>query len=119
LRHTPDTHNASKRTIPHPACPSLNSLVKGKNVVSVKGGCIDGLDWKEAVHIWTKSAMVPIPEGSESHTTESSIRSDYREPQDILDQGEDGAAPPEQYDDASGLRGNGNNDQDWNAVAHD
>ncbi|KAK3328923.1 Mss4-like protein [Apodospora peruviana] len=35
-----------------------------KSVVSVKGGCIDGLDWKAAIHIWTKSAMVPIPEGS-------------------------------------------------------
>jgi hypothetical protein len=25
---------------------------QGKNVVSVKGGCIDGLDWKAAIHIW-------------------------------------------------------------------
>ncbi|KAK4218162.1 glutathione-dependent formaldehyde-activating [Rhypophila decipiens] len=38
----------------------------GKSVVSVKGGCIDGLDWKSAIHIWTKSAMVPIPEGADT-----------------------------------------------------
>lgn len=42
----------------------LNS--QGKSVVSVKGGCIDGLDWKSAIHIWTKSAMVPIPEGADT-----------------------------------------------------
>jgi len=24
----------------------------GKNVVSVKGGCIEGLDWKSAIHLW-------------------------------------------------------------------
>lgn len=38
--------------------------------MSVKGGCIDGLDWKKAIHLWTKSAMVPIPEGSESFEEE-------------------------------------------------
>jgi len=37
----------------------------GKNVVSVKGGCIEGLDWRSAKHIWCKRAMVPIPEGVE------------------------------------------------------
>ncbi|KAH8679941.1 Mss4-like protein, partial [Tricladium varicosporioides] len=37
----------------------------GKNVLSVKGGCIEGLDWKTARHIWCKRAMVPIPEGVE------------------------------------------------------
>lgn len=26
-----------------------------------------GLDWHKAIHIWTKSAMVPIPEGCEAH----------------------------------------------------
>ncbi|KAI0020104.1 glutathione-dependent formaldehyde-activating enzyme [Xylariomycetidae sp. FL0641] len=44
----------------------------GKNVVSIKGGCIDGLDWRTAIHIFTKSAMVPIPEGCESHSEEPS-----------------------------------------------
>jgi hypothetical protein len=53
--------------------------------VSVKGGCIDGLDWRKAIHIWTKSAMVPIPEGSESYEQESDF-TDYGETQDLLDQ---------------------------------
>lgn len=56
-----------------------------KNVVSVKGGCIDGLDWKTAIHIWTNSAMVPIPEGSESHS-ECSGYTDYGPTQELLDQ---------------------------------
>jgi len=30
----------------------LTTSTKGKNVVSVKGGCIGGLDWKAAIHIW-------------------------------------------------------------------
>jgi hypothetical protein len=33
--------------------------------VSVKGGCIDGLDWSQAKHIYTRSAVVPIPHGVE------------------------------------------------------
>lgn len=58
-------------------------------MVSVKGGCIDGLDWKTAIHIWTKSAMVPIPEGSESHDEEPTD-SEYSGSQETLDQ------PPDQ-----------------------
>ncbi|ORY70216.1 glutathione-dependent formaldehyde-activating [Pseudomassariella vexata] len=58
----------------------------GKNVVSVKGGCIEGLDWKQAIHIWTKSAMVPIPEGCESHSTTPSESSEYLGSQEMLDQ---------------------------------
>ncbi|KAK9775419.1 putative CENP-V/GFA domain-containing protein [Seiridium cardinale] len=57
----------------------------GKNVVSVKGGCLDGLDWKNAIHIWTKSAMVPIPEGSECYSEEPSD-SEYSATQETLDQ---------------------------------
>ncbi|KAI0853490.1 Mss4-like protein [Daldinia vernicosa] len=57
----------------------------GKNVVSVKGGCIDGLDWSRAIHIWTKSAMVPIPEGSETYSEEPT-ESDYCASQESLDQ---------------------------------
>ncbi|OTA68354.1 hypothetical protein K449DRAFT_386665 [Hypoxylon sp. EC38] len=60
----------------------------GKNVVSVKGGCIEGLDWTSAIHIWTKSAMVPIPEGSESYSEEPS-ESDYCASQESLDQPSD------------------------------
>ncbi|KAK1547096.1 glutathione-dependent formaldehyde-activating enzyme [Colletotrichum paranaense] len=56
-----------------------------KNVVSVKGGCIDGLDWKTAVHIWTKNAMVPIPEGAENHSEEAEY-TDYGDQQEALDQ---------------------------------
>ncbi|KAJ0293877.1 hypothetical protein CBS470a_001257 [Colletotrichum nupharicola] len=56
-----------------------------KNVVSVKGGCIDGLDWKTAVHIWTKNAMVPIPEGAETHSEEANY-TDYGDSQETLDQ---------------------------------
>ncbi|KAF7863962.1 hypothetical protein EAF04_006927 [Stromatinia cepivora] len=41
-----------------------------KNVVSVKGGCIEGLDWKMAKHIWVKRAMVPIPAGAEASEEE-------------------------------------------------
>ncbi|KAK3382982.1 Mss4-like protein [Lasiosphaeria ovina] len=62
-----------------------------KNVVSVKGGCIDGLDWRNAIHIWTKSAMVPIPEGSETHS-EDSANTDYGSTQDELDQPYDAPA---------------------------
>ncbi|MCJ1321548.1 hypothetical protein MMC15_006893 [Xylographa vitiligo] len=36
-----------------------------KDAVSVKGGCIDGLDVRGAVHIWCRSAIVPIPDGAE------------------------------------------------------
>ncbi|KAF4953845.1 hypothetical protein FGADI_5637 [Fusarium gaditjirri] len=56
-----------------------------KNVISVKGGCLDGLDWKRAIHIWTKTAMVPIPEGSEAHSEESGY-TDYGSTQEELDQ---------------------------------
>jgi hypothetical protein len=34
-------------------------------VVAVKGGLLDGLDWPSAKHIFTRSAVVPIPEGVE------------------------------------------------------
>lgn len=58
---------------------------QAKNVVSVKGGCLEGLDWQRAIHIWTKSAMVPIPEGSEAHSEESGY-TDYGGTQEALDQ---------------------------------
>lgn len=78
---------------------------QGKNVVSVKGGCIEGLDWKKAIHIWTRSAMVPIPEGSESYSEEST-QSDYAGTQEELDQGSSTASSAP-YDSADGLRGSG------------
>lgn len=33
--------------------------------VSVKGGLVDGLDWSQGKHIFTGTAVVPIPEGVE------------------------------------------------------
>ena len=42
-------------------------------MVSVKSGCLDALtkeDLRRAVHIWTKSAVVDIPEGVEAHEEE-------------------------------------------------
>jgi hypothetical protein len=54
-------------------------------VVSIKGGCISGLDWSKAIHIWANSAMVPIPEGSETHSEESGF-TDYGDVQEELDQ---------------------------------
>lgn len=33
--------------------------------VSVKGGCVEGLRWEGAAHIWTSEAVVPVPEGVE------------------------------------------------------
>lgn len=40
-------------------------MTGGKGEVSIKGGCIQGLSWDGAVHIWTKRAVVPIPEDAE------------------------------------------------------
>ena len=41
--------------------------------VSIKSGCLDGVRKemiKSAVHIWTKSAIVDIPEGAEAYEGE-------------------------------------------------
>ncbi|EGR48219.1 uncharacterized protein TRIREDRAFT_62475 [Trichoderma reesei QM6a] len=62
----------------------LIHMTPSKNVLSVKGGCIEGLDWTKAIHIWTKSAMVPIPEGSEAHSERSSSV-EYSGTQELLD----------------------------------
>lgn len=79
--HHPHQHRHYISSFTHPSIytstPKLTPISKplrhkSKNVVSVKGGCIEGLDWTKAIHIWTKSAMVPIPEGSEAHSERSS-----------------------------------------------
>ncbi|KAK4061503.1 uncharacterized protein Triagg1_10360 [Trichoderma aggressivum f. europaeum] len=62
----------------------LIHMTPSKNVLSVKGGCIEGLDWTKAIHIWTKSAMVPIPEGSEAHS-EASSSPEFSQSQELLD----------------------------------
>ncbi|KAK4140747.1 uncharacterized protein C8A04DRAFT_31723 [Dichotomopilus funicola] len=36
-----------------------------RDVVSVKGGLVEGLRWEGAAHIFTRSAVVEIPEGVE------------------------------------------------------
>ena len=36
---------------------------QGKKTMSVKGGCLEGLDWSKAKHIWCSRAVVKIPEG--------------------------------------------------------
>ncbi|KAF1988915.1 glutathione-dependent formaldehyde-activating, GFA [Aulographum hederae CBS 113979] len=47
----------------------LHASSKG-TYVSVKAGCIEGLDWAGANHIWTESAVIPIPEGAVSYPKE-------------------------------------------------
>ena len=37
-----------------------------RGLVIIKGGCVEGLDWKGGIHIFTRSAVMPIPEGAES-----------------------------------------------------
>jgi hypothetical protein len=49
--------------------------IRGKDgrerpTVSIKGGLVEGLEWKNAAHIWTRSAVVPIPPGVESYERE-------------------------------------------------
>lgn len=34
-----------------------------RGFVAVKAGCVEGLEWKDVIHIWTKSAVVPLPDG--------------------------------------------------------
>lgn len=36
-----------------------------RDKVSVKGGCIEGLVWEGAKHLWVKRARVMIPAGAE------------------------------------------------------
>jgi hypothetical protein len=36
-----------------------------RGTVAIKGGCVEGLDWKGGIHIFTRSAVVPIPEGAQ------------------------------------------------------
>ncbi|KAI1080863.1 Mss4-like protein [Whalleya microplaca] len=37
--------------------------------VSIKGGCVEGLDWGGAVHIYVRSAVLKIPEEWEQYET--------------------------------------------------
>jgi hypothetical protein len=45
----------------------------GQKFYTVKAGCLEGLTKEmmgKAVHIWTKRAVTPIPEGAESYEEE-------------------------------------------------
>ncbi|KAF2103453.1 hypothetical protein NA57DRAFT_63983 [Rhizodiscina lignyota] len=51
-------------------CKNCGSRImhdRGIGTVSVKGGLLDGLDWNDGIHIWTKRAVVPIPQGAVTH----------------------------------------------------
>ncbi|KAH9904488.1 Mss4-like protein [Xylariomycetidae sp. FL2044] len=37
--------------------------------VSIKGGCVEGLDWSGGKHIFVRSAVMKIPEGWETYDT--------------------------------------------------
>ncbi|KAJ5887774.1 hypothetical protein N7495_007815 [Penicillium taxi] len=48
--------------------PAPGQLPSESATTNVKGGCLEGLDkdmMKSAIHIWTKHAIVDIPEGAE------------------------------------------------------
>jgi hypothetical protein len=80
-----------------------------RKVVSVKGGCIEGLDWKNAKHIWTKNALVPIPEGVEKYEEEPPDDDDD-ELTSVSEQGENtesGQVLEHKKSDEVGLRGSG------------
>lgn len=36
-----------------------------KKNLTIKGGCLEGLSWDGAHHIFTRTARVPVPEGSD------------------------------------------------------
>ncbi|KAH7122890.1 Mss4-like protein [Dactylonectria macrodidyma] len=36
-----------------------------KPTLSIKGGCLEGLSWEGAKHIYTRSARVPVPGGGD------------------------------------------------------
>ncbi|RQM05825.1 hypothetical protein DH86_00002142 [Scytalidium sp. 3C] len=61
----------------------------GQKVLSVKGGCIEGLDWSQAKHIWCKRAMVPIPEGVEREEEEPTMKDNDLLPSDLKRSGID------------------------------
>jgi hypothetical protein len=43
---------------------------KAKDTVSIKGGVINGLEWKGAIHIFVRSAVVEIPAEAEQWQAE-------------------------------------------------
>lgn len=52
---------------------SISKEGKPADAVSVKSGCLDGITkemMRSAVHIWTRSAIVDIPDGAEAYEGE-------------------------------------------------
>ncbi|KAL6721872.1 hypothetical protein ACLMJK_000977 [Lecanora helva] len=43
---------------------------KGEEKCSVKGGCLEGLSLKDAVHIWCQEAIVEVPAGATRYDRE-------------------------------------------------
>lgn len=44
---------------------SISPDGKAKDAVSIKGGCLEGLSLEGVKHIYTRSALVSVPEGSD------------------------------------------------------
>lgn len=66
-------HTKSGRIAKCYFCKNCGSRIlhdRGTGTVSVKGGLLEGLDWSNGVHIWTKRARVPIPEGATQYPGE-------------------------------------------------
>ena len=38
-----------------------------RGTITIKGGCIEGLDWTGGIHIYTRTALIPIPEEAEQY----------------------------------------------------
>ena len=61
----------SGRTVDGLFCTKCGSRLmhraKGEKLLSVKAGCLEGLDLKGAVHIWCKEAIVDVPAGAERY----------------------------------------------------
>jgi hypothetical protein len=72
-------HTLSNRKLDCYFCAKCGSRLmhktEGEAELSVKAGCLEGLDLRgergrKAVHIWTKEAVVDIPEGVERYEEE-------------------------------------------------
>lgn len=52
---------------------SISKSGEEAKTLSVKAGCLDGLSkemLRSGIHIWTKSAVINIPEGAEQYEEE-------------------------------------------------
>ncbi|KAI1644040.1 uncharacterized protein F4817DRAFT_347893 [Daldinia loculata] len=51
------------------AKPIISADGTPRSSVSIKGGCIEGLDWNGKMHIFTRSAVMKIPVEWEQYDT--------------------------------------------------